>query len=292
MAGFVYANGQIVRRMAATVSAFDRSFLYGDGLFETVRAYGGTPFMLTEHLERMADSASELGIRMPEPDEIAGVVAELIKRNKLTEAYVRITLSRGIHAGVLAPDEPPEPGLVVEARPLHPYPREMYERGAEVIVSSLRHDSSSPIRRHKTTSYLTSILATREAKKRDADEAVRLDHAGDVAEGATSNVFCVRDGRLFTPPREMNILPGITRRSVIKLARQNGLEVIEVRFGLADLRSADEVFLTNSLMEVMPVRSIDGEEVSSSPGPTTGLLAEAYTRFVAGHQAGCDGRSG
>ena len=281
MGGFVYVNGEIVGRDAATVSAFDRSFLYGDGLFETVRAYEGAPFRMDEHLDRLAGSAGALGIPMPARAAVADAVARLIDLNGLGDAYVRITLSRGTHAGALAPDEPPEPTLVIEARELRPYPPELYERGARAIVSSLTHDSSSPVRRHKTTSYITNVLARSEAKERGADEAILLDAAGRVAEGATSNVFCVRGGRLVTPPLDMNILPGVTRAAVIALAREAGHAVDEAPFGLAELRSADEVFLTNSLMEVMPVRSVDGREVAGAPDPVSCLLRRAYGELIA-----------
>jgi len=281
MARFVCLNGDIVDREAAKVSAFDRSFLYGDGLFETTRAYNGVPFMLTEHLERMASSAKALDIAMPDADETAATIKRLIELNELADAYVRITLSRGTYTGKLAPDKPREPTLLVEARELHPYPAEMYGRGANVIISSSVHNSASAISRHKTTSYLASILAKREAKERGADEAILLDHTGHVAEGATSNVFCVRGGRLLTPPLEMNILPGITRQTVIKLAREAGIEVDEAPFRAAALQSADEVFLTNSLMEVMPVGSVDGGEPGRVPGPVAAALANAYEDLVA-----------
>ena len=282
MGQFVCLNGDIVERDAAMIGAFDRSFLYGDGLFETGRAYAGVPFMLSEHLARMADSADELGIVMPAAGDIATVVVRLIEMNELADAYVRITLSRGTHKGKLVPDEPPQPTLLIEARELHPYPAGMAERGAAVIVSSSVHNSASLVSRHKTTSYLANILAKREAEERGADEAILLDHTGHVAEGTVSNVFCVRGGRLLTPPLEMNILPGITRQCVLGLARNAGIEVEEAPFCAAALQSAGEVFLTNSLMEVMPVGSIDGSALASVPGSVTAKLATAYTSLVAG----------
>jgi branched-chain amino acid aminotransferase group I len=281
MSRFVCLNGEIVERDAAKVSAFDRSFLYGDGLFETVRAYGGAPFMLAEHLARMANSAEALGIAMPAAGDIATVVERLIEMNELADAYVRITLSRGTHAGRLVPDEPLRPTLLIDARELRPYPAEMYERGATVAVAESAHHSGTVVGRHKTTSYVASILAKREAQERGADEAILLDHAGHVAEGAASNVFCVRDGRLLTPPLDLNILPGITRQCVIKLARETGIETAETRFGADELKAADEVFLTNSLMEVMPAGSIDGSALASIPGPVTAALAAAYKNLVA-----------
>ena len=283
MSRFVSINGEIVKREEATVSAFDRGFLYGDGLFETVRAYGGVPFMLDEHLARMAGSAAELGIPMPGGDGIAAAVRQLIELNELADAYIRITISRGVHTGLLVPDEPPEPTLVIEARELHPYPARMYESGAAVVVSPVVHDSVSPLRRHKTLNYLPSILAKREAKERGADEAILLDPAGHVAEGATCNVFCIRrhGGRLCTPPLDMNILPGITRATVIRLAHDAGIKVTEARFTAAELQSADEVFLTNSLMEVMPVRSVDGQDLPQAPGPITRTMAQSYRQLVA-----------
>ncbi len=276
----VYLNGEFVERERATVSAFDRGFLYGDGLFETVRAVGGVPFMLAEHLARMAGSADALGIAMPDTGAVAAAIGRLIELNALTDAYVRITLSRGEHTGALAPDEPPEPTLLIEARKLHPYPAEMYERGANVVVAeSVRH-SGSAVSRHKTTSYVACILARREAKERGADEAILLDRDGHVAEGATSNVFCVRDGRLLTPPLDLNILPGVTRATVIKLAGEVGIEVEEARFDAAALASADEVFLTNSLMGVMPVGSVGGEQLGPTPGAVTAALMRDYEELV------------
>ncbi len=280
MGQFVCLNGDIIERDAAMVGAFDRSFLYGDGLFETVRAYGGVPFMLSEHLTRMGDSAAELGIVMPDAGDIATVVVRLIEMNELADAYVRITLSRGAHTGKLVPDEPTQPTLLIETRELHPYPAEMYERGASIIVSSSVHNSASQVSRHKTTSYLASILAKREAEERGADEAILLDHTGHVAEGTVSNVFCMRGGRLLTPPLDMNILPGITRQCVLGLARESGIEIEETPFRAAALQSADEVFLTNSLMEVMPVGLIDGGALANVPGPVTAKLATAYKKLV------------
>jgi branched-chain amino acid aminotransferase len=281
MGQFVCLNGDIIERDAALVGAFDRSFLYGDGLFETVRAYGGVPFMMSEHLARMGDSAAELGIVMPDAGDIAAVVERLIEMNELSDAYVRITLSRGAHTGQLVPDDPPQPTLLIETRELHPYPAEMYQRGASVIVSASGHNSASQVSRHKTTSYLANILAKREAEERGADEAILLDHTGHVAEGTVSNVFCVRGGRLLTPPLDMNILPGITRQCIVGLARESGIEVEEVAFRAAALQSADEAFLTNSLMEVMSVGSIDGAAFANIPGPVTAKLAAAYKKLVA-----------
>jgi branched-chain amino acid aminotransferase group I len=276
----VWLNGEMIERDRATVSVLDRGFLYGDGLFETVRAYAGTPFQPAEHLARLQASGSVLGI--PVPDGLDKVIAQLIRANGLGDAYVRVTVSRGPHTGALAPDDPPTPTVLVEARPLHPYPVTLYERGAVAVVSSLPHDGSNPLRRHKTTSYLLSILARREAKQRGADEALLLDPAGNVAEGATSNVFCVRGGELFTPPLDLNILPGVTRATVIDLARRAGIPVREERFRLASLLYANEVFLTNSLMELLPLHFVEDHAFSPIPGPVTQVLAEAYRALVAG----------
>jgi branched-chain amino acid aminotransferase len=287
----VYLNGEFLPRDAARISPFDRGFLYGDGLFETVRAYAGRPFRLDAHLDRLAASAEALTIPAPDRAKLTGVVDELIRRNNLADAVVRIALSRGEHAGRLWPTAPAETTLLVEARPLRPYPTELYERGADCLVASVPHDAASGLRRHKTANYLPSILAKREAVEREADEAILLDPAGDVAEGATSNVFCVRHGRLMTPPLDLNILPGVTRATVIGLARDAGLNVAEARFGLPALATADEVFLTNSLMELLPVRRIffcDGRScieaedhtLAPCPGPVTRRLAERYRENV------------
>lgn len=276
----VYLNGKFVERDAATVSAFDRGFLYGDGLFETVRAYDGVPFALAEHLDRMAASAAFLGIPFPGNAVLAEAVGKLIDRNGLADAYVRITLTRGEHTGALAPDPSTRPTLLVEARALQPYPADLYRHGADVVIASHRHESGSPLRAHKTSNYLTSILAKREATELGALEAILLDPAGIVCECATSNLFCVNGGVLHTPPLDLNILPGVTRRTVMDLAREAGIDVREERFNAELLRSASEVFLTNSLMELLPVRSIAEVGRFAIPAETYGALHAAYRELV------------
>ncbi len=276
----VYLNGEFVERDAATISAFDRGLLYGDGLFETVRAYGGVPFALNEHLDRMAGSAAFLGILFPGKAVLVEAVGELIDRNGLADAYVRITLTRGEHTGTLVPDPSARPTLLVEARPLQPYPDALYRHGADVVISAHRHESSSPIRAHKTANYLPNILAKQEAAERGALEVVLLDPAGIVCECATSNLFCVIDGVLHTPPLDLNILPGITRRTVMGLARKAGVDVREERFTADILRSASEVFLTNSLMELLPVRSIAEAGQFAVPAEICNALHGAYRELV------------
>jgi branched-chain amino acid aminotransferase len=288
----VYLNGEFLARDAARISPFDRGFLYGDGLFETVRAYASRPFRLDAHLDRLAASAAALAIPMPDRGHLVGIVNELIRRNDLADAVVRVALSRGRHGGRLWPTEPTKPTVLVEARPFRSYPVELYERGADVIVSSIAHDAASGVRRHKTANYLPSILAKREAIERETDEAILLAPDGDVAEGATCNLFCVRYGRLMTPPLDLGILPGVTRATVLELARAADLNIAEKRFGLPALATADEVFLTNSLMELLPVRRVilcDGRScieaedntLAPCPGPLTRRLTEAYRAFIA-----------
>ena len=278
-----YVNGRLVPADAPAISALDRGLLYGDGLFETIRAYGGKPFLLDDHLARLAASAAELRIaERLDTAPIARGVAELLEANRLDgDAYIRITLTRGIHAGALTLEPAAEPTIAIVARPLHPPPPERYDQGITAIIATVRRNADSPLPRHKTLNYLESLLAKTEAKDRGADDAILLDTRGEVAEAASSNLFLVSGARLVTPPLDAAILPGITRRQVLRLAAEAGIAAAERPVLPDELRSADEVFLTNAVVELLPVRSIDGQPVGDGlPGPTTRQLLTAYRAGV------------
>jgi len=282
---FVYLNGRIVPRGEALVDAFDRGLLYGDGLFETMRAYEGVIFRLDYHVRRLQDSAAELRIPLFVPDYvIADAAQELVSRNNLQEAYVRITLTRGSHIGPLVPVTQQPSTLLIDCRPLAAYPAECYRPGiALASCGSFRHRSSR-IARHKTLSYLENLLILDEAQAAGAREAIILTDDGRVCECATANIFWVTGGVVRTPSTALPLLGGITRSVVIDLCRKLSLAVSEGEYGLEDVCTADEVFVTNSIMEAMPVAEVAGHRIHQCPGSVTERIRQAYAdevrRFV------------
>jgi len=280
----VNVNGRLVAGDAPAVSALDRGLLYGDGLFETIRVYGGVPFRLDAHLARLAASATALRIAdVLDTTAIASRVTKALAANHLAgDAYVRITLTRGTHTGALTLEPAATPTLIIVSKPLHAPPPERYERGIAAVVASVRRNAHSPLARHKTLNYLESLLAKTEARDHGADDAVLLNTRGEVAEAASSNLFIVRHGGLVTPPPDAGILPGITRREVIGLAAEAGI-ACDQRVVLPDeLAEADEVFLTNAIVELLPVCTIDACPVGTgAPYPITRRLHAAYRRAIA-----------
>ena len=275
-------NGQIVAPGAPALSALDRGLFYGDGLYETLRAYGRQPFGLGRHLERLRNSAAALRIAESlDTRPIEGRLARLLRQAPYCEAYVRITLTRGIHTGALDLRPSDAPTVLILVRPLRSLPPGLYERGVDAIIASARQNACSILPRHKTLNYLEKLLAKTEARDRGAYEAIFLNTRGHVAEGASSSLFCVLDGRLVTPALDANILPGVTRREVLDLAREAAIPVDERTVGPHELRGADELFLTNAIVEALPVRTLDGRPVGTGqPGPLTRQLLEAYRARV------------
>jgi len=281
-------NGQIVPVASPALAALDRGLLYGDGLFETIRAYDRVPFLLAAHIERLNRSAAEL--RMCEDLDPAALhrdVDALLERNGLRDAYVRITITRGLHTGALVLEETEEPTVCVVVRPLHLPPPERYDPGTRCVVASWRRSAQSPILRHKTLNYLENLAARSEAVERGADDAIFLNTRGEVAEATSSNVFLVLGGKLVTPHLGANILPGVTRAQVIALARGMGMEVQEREVWAYEFRGADEVFLTNSVAEILPVREVEGRAIGAGrPGPVTRRLQSAYREAVTAYIVG------
>jgi branched-chain amino acid aminotransferase len=284
---YVYLNGNVVVEEEAAVSIRDRGFLYGDAIFETLRSYDGRPFMLNEHLERLTASADALGFStkhtLRTQEELRGAVTGLLESNKLRDAYIRITLSRG--AGGLGlvptPAETPCPTLVIETRPLRPYPENSYKQGVRLIISDYKRSTTNPAMRHKTANFLPAILARREAVKKGAQDALFLNTDGNVCEGTVWNFFMVEAGRVITPPVTANLLPGITRGIVLRLCGDAGIAASEEVFGAERISGADEAFITNSLMEIMPVASIDDHVIGADvPGEITRRLMDAYKELT------------
>lgn len=276
-AGVVWHEGRVTAADEARVAATDRGLLYGDGVFETLRAYGGEPFRLAAHVKRLLAGAAALRITPPcGPDELAEAVRETLRAGDLREAYLRITLTRGVGGapGELTASGPPT--LLIHARPYAGYPAELYERGMRAMFARARRNETSPLARIKSLNYLDNCLARAQAADEGLDEAVMLNTRGRVAEATAANLFIVRAGRVVTPPVSDGILPGITREVVIEL-----VPVAQESFGPVEFWSAQEAFLTNSLMEIMPLVALRARQIGDGrPGPVTRDLHDRYRARV------------
>ena len=267
--GIVYLNGEFVPVSAAMVAADDAGLLRGEGLFETMRAAYGRVFRVELHEARLRRSAAALGIELPRGGlDLAAVTSRLLAENHLREGRCRLTLTAG---GT----------CLAMAEPVEPYDAELYRLGAAVTLSESRVDEHSAVAGHKVTSYFGNIVELRRVRERGLVDALRFNVAGHLAEGCVSNVFLVIDGRLYTPGLSSGCLPGVTRQVVLELARLAGVEFEEREIGREELRGAEEVFLTNTLMGIMPVGRIDDTVVGQGePGAVTGKLGDMYRRMV------------
>lgn len=278
MKDYIFLNDSIISEKDGYISTKERGFLYGDGIFETLRSYSGNPFKLTEHLNRLRSSAQKLKIPFVFTDEyFRNALQILMRKNRITDTYIRITLSRGSGSQGLVVPGNSEPTLLIVVKPLTPYPKELYEKGMSIIVSKTKRSTSCPISCHKTTNLLTTILIKEEVKNRSADDALLLNTNSEVIECTVSNIFMVKDKSVITPPLDTNILPGITRKTVLKICKSMNIHAKEERFGVEALLNADEVFMTNSLMEIMPISKVENNEIGKSvPGGMTTTLLNAY----------------
>jgi branched-chain amino acid aminotransferase len=276
----VYLNGRIVDSKEAVVSVFDHGFLYGDGIYETMRVYDGVVFMLDQHIRRLFRSASLIGLSIPfDIDQLKIAIYETLIANALRKAYVRLTVSRGRGPIGLDPDLCVEPTVVIVAQELKEYPLAFYKNGIDLIIPETRRNAKEAIDpRIKSLNFLNNILAKIEAKKKGAYEAIMLNVNGHLAEGTISNLFFYEDNILCTPSTECGILDGITRGVVIELALREGLKVREGKFTTKEIYSAEEVFLTNTTMEVMPVSKIDDR--TFAVGNIAKLLRKLYRKEV------------
>jgi branched-chain amino acid aminotransferase len=279
----VYASGAFRPAAEAAVSVFDHGLLYGDGIFEGIRAYNGRVFKLDRHIARLVDSAKAIRLTLPlAPQAIADLVLETCRRNRVVDGYIRLVVTRG--AGLLGIDPRSclEPNVIVIARPVASfYAAGTVAQGATLVTSMLRRpapDALSPS--IKSLNYLNNVLARIEANDGGADEALLLDAQGYVAEATADNIFVLTDQGCFTPPTATN-LKGITRETVIELARDMGVAIAESRFTLVDVWTAREVWLCGTGAEIIPVRSVDGRTIGhGSVGPLTAKIVDAYHRLV------------
>jgi branched-chain amino acid aminotransferase len=292
----INVDGRIGPPEEARVPVLDRGFLYGDSVYEVVRTYGGRVFALREHLDRMDASAAYIGLRLPPRARIEEQVSRTLAAAGNAESYVRVVITRGEGTFGLAPHLGGEPRLIVIVRPLDPPAPELYERGLHLAVARTRRtppQAQDPAA--KTGNYLNSILALREAHAAGADDAILLDLGERVTEASTSNVFFVKNSVVVTAPLPLGLLHGVTRAHAVEAARANGLLVREAPFGPGALADADEVFLTSTLREVVPVTRLslleDAEPrprpvADGRPGPVTRRVHEAFRARAAKAMAG------
>lgn len=281
----IYLNGRFVERDDARVSVFDHGFLYGDGIFEGIRAYGSRVFRLREHIERLYRSAQCLMLPIPlTPEELAAVVLETCRQNQLASGYIRVVISRGPGDLGIDPRNCREGAtVVVIADKLTMYPPRMYEEGMAVITTSTRRNSPAALDPSiKSLNYLNNILAKIEVNQAGVGEGIMLNGEGYVAEATGDNIFIVERGALATPPTYVGILEGITRSAVIGLAQQLQIPFVEKVFTLTTLYNCDECFLTGTGAEVIPVIRVDERVIGDGrPGPVTRSLIQAFHALVA-----------
>lgn len=272
----VWQDGRVRDAAEATIGVEDRGFLFGDGLFETMRVNGGVVFRLASHLERLSAGAARLGI--PLPGGLARAIAELVEAGGLAEAALRLTLTRGVGGEGLELPPTHRPTVVISLRPGPVFPAAWYEGGLSLVIATQRVGARSATAGLKTTGYLPSILALAEARSAGADDALLLNEREEIAEASASNLLWVSSGgALRTPSADCGILPGITRATVLELARAAGQAVEEGEWGIGELAAAREVFTTSSLRGIAPVTTLEGRPIGSGAvGEITRRLMDDY----------------
>lgn len=279
----VWLNDRLVPKEKAVVSVFDRGFLYGDGIYETMRVYDGVVFHLKDHLARLADSAAGIKMLLPWSNEyLENAIYKVIKTNHLRDASTRLTISRGPGDIGYNPPQPFRPTLAIMTRAFKGYPDGFYRRGIKIVVVNIRRNYIKSLDPGiKSANCLNGILAKFEAVERGAFEGVMLNVKGYLSEGTVSALFVVKNGGLFTPPLSAGILPGITRRVVMELADSLNVNVTESNMKPDRLYGADEVFLASTNMEVLPVVKVGDRAIGQGvPGPVTKSLIRAFRHYV------------
>ena len=275
----IYIDGNLVPESEAKISVLDHGLLYGDGIFEGIRAYKGVVFKLREHIERLYDSAKFLKIEIPlSKEELIEAILETIRKNGLTDCYIRVVVTRGVGDLGLDPRKCSKPSIIIIAKPMGPL---LGKKTVSLIISSVRRDGVDATNHQaKSLNYLNSILAKLEAISAGADDAIMLDNRGFVSEATGENVFIVKNGKITTPPPTSGVLLGITRNCIIELARKLGYEVMERELTPFELITADEVFLTGTAAEIVPVESVNGRKIGTRvPGPVTERLIKEFEKL-------------
>jgi len=279
----IWLDGKWYDRETATVSVYDHGLLYGDGVFEGIRIYGGKIFKLAEHLERLYDSAHAIWMTVPMPrEEMAAVTEEAVRRSGITEGYIRHIVTRGVGDLGLDPRKCPRPSIIIIVDTIKLWPEEVYETGLKVVTAGTpipQRESLSP--RVKSLNYMAHILAKIEGAQAGADEVLMLDSSGTVAEGSGQNLFIAKHGIISTPAVYAGILKGVTRDVVIELARGAGYEVRETMLNRYDVYTADEAFFTGTAAEVVAIRQVDGRLIGAGKsGPITRDLRARFQALV------------
>ncbi|HUK37799.1 MAG TPA: branched-chain-amino-acid transaminase [Methanomicrobiales archaeon] len=275
---WIYLDGRFVQREEAKVSVFDHGLLYGDGVFEGIRAYNGKVFRLEAHLDRLYDSAKTINLVPPvTKKEFAGLVLETLRKNKLRDAYLRPVITRGVGDLGLDPRKCAKPTVFIIATEWGAMYGDLYDRGLKAVSVSVRRNAAESLPPNaKTLNYLNNILAKMESYLKGGDEAIIFDTNGYLSEGSGDNIFVVKNGVLATPPN-LNNLRGITQQVVVECAEELGIGIQWKNMGFHDLYTADEVFVTGTAAEVAPIVDVDGRTIGDGkPGPVTQKLMKAF----------------
>ena len=280
---FVYLNGKLVPEEKARVSVFDHGFLYGDGIYETMRAYKGIVFMVDEHIKRLFRSGDLIKLKINLSHEgIKKAIYNSLKKNNLKDAYIRLSISRGQGEIGLDPELCKKPTFVIIAKQFKEYPEELYLRGVKISIVKTRRNTPEALNpKIKSLNFLNNILAKIEAKEAGAYEAIMLNYKGYLTEGTITNIFFIKDNSLFTPSIEAGILDGITRDLIIRVAERKGIKVTEGLYTPENIYDADETFITNTTLEILPVIKIDKNVIGKGiPGSVTKDLHRSYKEEV------------
>ncbi|MBW8039492.1 MAG: hypothetical protein FVQ85_05785 [Planctomycetes bacterium] len=274
----VFLNDKLVDIDKAGISVTDSGLLYGAGLFETMRSYNGVVFALKDHLDRLFFSANAFSIKPPHRKYIAEAIYKVLKANKLTDARLRLTLTGG---PMSESEEERHPTLLVTATKLVPYPAEYYKNGVMVVLCPFRQNPAEPTCGHKTTSYFSRMIALKLAHDRRAAEAIWFTVDNRLAEGCISNVFLVKDSVLYTPPIETPVLAGVARKTVCQIALKDSIKLVEKNLYIDDCLAADEAFLTNVIMQIMPISRIEKHTVGNGKvGAMTKKLQKSFEELI------------
>ncbi len=280
----IYIDGEFYPKSKAKISVYDHGLLYGDGVFEGIRAYNGVVFKLKEHIDRLFASAHTIMMTIPVTKPgMAQIVLDTLKKNKLKEAYIRLLVTRGVGDLGLNPVKCPKPSIIVIAEPtIVLYSKEQREKGITALITWVKRDPVDATSHEvKSLNYLNNVLAKIESNSAGMDEALYLDHSGFVCEGTADNLFMVKEGEVITPSTSTGALRGITRTAVMSLAAKLGHSVIERNITANDLFTADEVFLTGTAAEVIPLREVNKRVIGSGkPGPVTKRIMQEFDKML------------
>jgi branched-chain amino acid aminotransferase len=279
----VYIDGEYYPKSQAKISVYDHGLLYGDGVFEGIRAYNGVVFKLKEHIDRLYRSAHTIMLQIPIPkEEMVKIVLETLRKNKLKDAYIRLVVTRGVGDLGLDPRKCQKPTIIVITDTIRLLKTEAKENGITAMISWVKRDPvDATTHEIKSLNYLNSILAKIEANISGVDEAICLDKNGFICEGVAENIFIVKGSKIFTPPSYTGALPGITAEAVMTLARKLGYEVVEKNITPYELFNADEVFFTGTAAEIVPVKEVNKRVIGNGkPGPVTRRLMDEFVKMV------------